>query len=334
MAEMYYLIDDKNNKYEINKSDFTLGRKIGSDLVINDSKVSRLHASIHITNGKLWIRDENSTIGLFVNGKIVQQMVLHNGDLIQIGDSKFFIKVTEIDSGLSSKTPFVQTPGQYKAMVGFGLVGLLVVSMVFLLIFKKPQKDTFGEMNNLNQNEITSEPQGISASEIKIDCKGMSYNQDIHTCYLNYDGDILTNIAILFSPIKEIQTNHYQVRVMRQDEQLDSALDETGKLDLGNLKPGQKTSFDIHTICEFKDIGCPKTEIHLQIISYQDNFSDYVLIQQYDMVLEYKSTVITLPIKPPSSNIILPTFTQVPNQSSPSKPKPTSTPSDGLAPNP
>lgn len=47
---------------------FNVGRRIGSELVLTARRVSLRHASLYLRNGALWLRDQNSTNGTFVNG--------------------------------------------------------------------------------------------------------------------------------------------------------------------------------------------------------------------------------------------------------------------------
>ncbi|MGD9589126.1 MAG: diguanylate cyclase [Pyrinomonadaceae bacterium] len=81
-----------------------LGREIGSDVRLNDSKVSRQHALIltseePITGKPVYtLKDCDSRNGTFLNGQRVTEEVLHNGDKIGIGDQLLrFDLLDEID---------------------------------------------------------------------------------------------------------------------------------------------------------------------------------------------------------------------------------------------
>jgi FHA domain/Transglycosylase SLT domain len=71
----------------------TLGRTEPADIVINDSSLSRLHASINRDGDRVWIIDEGSTNGSFVNGKPVPPhgTPLHDGDEIYLGNATVVI---------------------------------------------------------------------------------------------------------------------------------------------------------------------------------------------------------------------------------------------------
>ncbi len=64
---------------------FNLGRRETNDLVIQDGRVSRLHAQIRITEVNITIFDLDSTGGTFVNNNRVRSQVLKPGDVISLG---------------------------------------------------------------------------------------------------------------------------------------------------------------------------------------------------------------------------------------------------------
>lgn len=67
----------------------TLGRTEMANVVIGDDGLSRLHASINRSGERVWIFDENSTNGSFVNGQSVSPngTILQDGDQISIGNA-------------------------------------------------------------------------------------------------------------------------------------------------------------------------------------------------------------------------------------------------------
>lgn len=76
------------------ESDYVeLGRSPKCGVMLNDMTVSRVHAEMEKINGEWIITDRDSFNGVWVNNKAVQNAVLHNGDLIQIGC--FIIRFSE-----------------------------------------------------------------------------------------------------------------------------------------------------------------------------------------------------------------------------------------------
>jgi hypothetical protein len=81
-----------------------LGRALDADVRVNDTRASRLHARISIelneeSGGQHWkLTDLGSTNGTKVNGKIVTEAILNEGDKIVIGDHMYrFDLLDEID---------------------------------------------------------------------------------------------------------------------------------------------------------------------------------------------------------------------------------------------
>jgi pSer/pThr/pTyr-binding forkhead associated (FHA) protein len=64
-----------------------IGRLGQSDILIDDSSVSREHAMIERRDGRFVLEDLKSTNGTFVNGEFVNVRVLTHGDKIRIGNT-------------------------------------------------------------------------------------------------------------------------------------------------------------------------------------------------------------------------------------------------------
>ncbi len=75
VGESFYLTDDE----------VTIGRNPLGSLFLNDRTVSRDHARIMRCQGSCIIQDAGSLNGTYVNGIIVDEAELHEGDEIQIG---------------------------------------------------------------------------------------------------------------------------------------------------------------------------------------------------------------------------------------------------------
>jgi phosphoserine phosphatase RsbU/P len=69
----------------LNRTPFSVGRKIDKDLVIADPRVSRDHAQIMQEGQDFFIIDLGSKHGTFVNGERVQRQKLERGDRLEFG---------------------------------------------------------------------------------------------------------------------------------------------------------------------------------------------------------------------------------------------------------
>jgi diguanylate cyclase (GGDEF)-like protein len=88
----------------LERDEVTLGRALEADVRVNDSRASRLHARITTArdphNGEVSykITDLGSTNGTLINGHLLTEAVLKEGDKIAIGDHLFrFDMLDEID---------------------------------------------------------------------------------------------------------------------------------------------------------------------------------------------------------------------------------------------
>jgi serine phosphatase RsbU (regulator of sigma subunit) len=77
----------------LNRSPFTVGRKVDKDLVIADPRVSRDHAQITQEGQEFFLVDLGSKHGTFVNGERVQRQKLERGDRLEFGarDSSYLL---------------------------------------------------------------------------------------------------------------------------------------------------------------------------------------------------------------------------------------------------
>ncbi|MBK8148816.1 MAG: FHA domain-containing protein [Acidobacteria bacterium] len=90
---------DENGAHEIDLREgrITFGRGSEADRQLDDTGLSRLHASVYRENDRIWVVDENSTNGSFVNDERVAPAgtPLRDGDEIAIGNrTKLTVRIT------------------------------------------------------------------------------------------------------------------------------------------------------------------------------------------------------------------------------------------------
>ena len=87
------LIGISNNvsgqKVILNKSKMEVGRRPNSDLVINDSSVSAMHAQIIESDGGWKVLNLLSSNGTFVNGEKVAEQMLNRGDRVAFAGAEY-----------------------------------------------------------------------------------------------------------------------------------------------------------------------------------------------------------------------------------------------------
>ncbi|ANV85313.1 hypothetical protein AWQ21_13625 [Picosynechococcus sp. PCC 7003] len=84
-------------------------------LTLNSSQVSRYHALISLQADQLWIGDQNSSNGVFVNGQRQTQRSLQSGDVVRIGPYEISITTTAPNQPATlrrSSDSFIQVPEQ------------------------------------------------------------------------------------------------------------------------------------------------------------------------------------------------------------------------------
>jgi hypothetical protein len=86
----YVIPGPQSHRYEISKPKLSIGRGEGVDLRIQVPTLSKKHFTFWFTKqGEYWVKDENSSNGLYVNGVKVNQAKIKHGDFIQAGEVIF-----------------------------------------------------------------------------------------------------------------------------------------------------------------------------------------------------------------------------------------------------
>ncbi|GCF07795.1 FHA domain-containing protein [Dictyobacter arantiisoli] len=74
-----------------------IGRSRECDIFLEDLTVSRHHATLHeVNHGEYEIVDNHSATGTFVNGKPINHCTLHEGDVLQIGNTTFALRFSAV----------------------------------------------------------------------------------------------------------------------------------------------------------------------------------------------------------------------------------------------
>ncbi len=76
---------DIGDEFYIENDEFIIGRSPESDILLDDITVSRKHALLKKDGDDYRLIDSGSLNGSYLNGNIVEEAILSNGDRIQIG---------------------------------------------------------------------------------------------------------------------------------------------------------------------------------------------------------------------------------------------------------
>ncbi len=101
---------NKGDAFEVtlNSQPVIIGRKETADFIITGSLTSKEHCKVYAdTKSKIiWLKDLNSTNGTYMNGEKIDEVVVHPGDKIQIGEALLSIEdasAVKYTSDLSGK---------------------------------------------------------------------------------------------------------------------------------------------------------------------------------------------------------------------------------------
>lgn len=91
--DRWELVGASGPPIELSSGVHTIGRLPGSEVFVEDPRVSRRHAEIRIVDGEVTLRDLGSTNGTFVNGtRVTRPVVLADGDQITVGTTEYLLR--------------------------------------------------------------------------------------------------------------------------------------------------------------------------------------------------------------------------------------------------
>ncbi len=94
-----FLIVDGTRIFSLDQLVINIGRRSDNQLVIDDPRISRVHAQLRAVRGHFVIFDLNSTGGTFVNGKRIRQTTLFPGDVISLSNLPLVFGQDELGLG-------------------------------------------------------------------------------------------------------------------------------------------------------------------------------------------------------------------------------------------
>jgi hypothetical protein len=77
---------NRGSAFNLVEGENHIGRQMDNHIVLSSSKVSKKHCSISVNSSEIFLRDETSTNGTFVNGALTKQQTLRSGDKLGVGE--------------------------------------------------------------------------------------------------------------------------------------------------------------------------------------------------------------------------------------------------------
>ncbi len=142
----------RGNSYSLQDGENILGRATTSQVVLPSAKVSKKHCTLNVKGDQVFVRDEGSSNGTFVNGTLTKLKPLKSGDRISLGEH-----VLEI----------VKLVTTVKKVSGGGSVGLDVSVMAGLPLSMPASPPNFGKVlpfpgNSLGNTMAMGAPAGLN----------------------------------------------------------------------------------------------------------------------------------------------------------------------------
>lgn len=145
----------------------TVGRSDDSALVIGDNGLSRVHASLHRDGDRVWILDEASTNGTYVNSAPVSHVgtPLTDGDEITLGNTIIIVNFKEPQNAAAVATAqaaaTTNSPGSLPLPVIAAVVGIVVVLLAVVGIGSYVAK-TNGAGNDNNRPVVVQKRTNVN----------------------------------------------------------------------------------------------------------------------------------------------------------------------------
>jgi hypothetical protein len=80
-----FFIVNGDRVFTLSKPVINIGRRVDNHLVLDDPRVSRLHAQVRLADDRYMIFDLGSTGGTFINENRIHQSYLYPGDVVSLG---------------------------------------------------------------------------------------------------------------------------------------------------------------------------------------------------------------------------------------------------------
>ena len=128
-----------SKEIRIENAKTTFGRGSEAEYRFPDDGLSRLHATLYVEGDRVWIVDENSSNGTFVNGLRAAPAgtPLRSGDSIKIGNSTTLnVRISEaVIETPSSYSPRADTSSTGAIQPQFSLMGILPIALIAIAFF-------------------------------------------------------------------------------------------------------------------------------------------------------------------------------------------------------
>jgi PAS domain-containing protein len=97
---------NRGSSYTLVDGENSIGRQMDNHIVLTSAKVSKRHCALLVTSDEVFLKDEGSTNGTFVNGTMVRKQTLKPGDKLSVGD--FVMELSSSTVSVNAMMPAFQ----------------------------------------------------------------------------------------------------------------------------------------------------------------------------------------------------------------------------------
>ncbi len=138
-VRLIYPTPEGSQEIAVNGSKITFGRGSDADQRFADDGLSRVHATVYREGDRVWIVDENSSNGTFVNGQptAAAGTPLRNGDRIKIGNrTTLSVQIAEVptDQVPIQNAPASIVESQAPAFSAMSILPIVLIALAFFII--------------------------------------------------------------------------------------------------------------------------------------------------------------------------------------------------------
>jgi signal transduction histidine kinase len=148
--------NDQGQHFELLETVSTIGRDFNNHIRLQDAKISRCHAHVLCTDGHFHLIDNNSTNGIYLNGKRKKNCILNHGDRIQLGCTRLLFTQNETSRSRNNEPPDCSQPSTHWTIDQWTMETFGIVDEAQHKPIHKSKPKTTKPFNPAKENEIPS----------------------------------------------------------------------------------------------------------------------------------------------------------------------------------
>ena len=158
---------NRGSAFNLVEGENLIGRQMDNHIVLSSSKVSKRHCSITVNSSEVFLKDDSSTNGTFVNGALTRQQTLRAGDKLGVGE--FTLEVVMARRAEPSLP--ASGAGAGIALAGAGSMDMMLPGSAGMPEMPRPERVTIANSTFRTPENVVEDP-GDPVSGIKVEFEG------------------------------------------------------------------------------------------------------------------------------------------------------------------